>query len=201
MAYVLKAILLAVGAYLLGAVNASILISRRRDKGDIRQHGSGNAGATNMARVYGMVLGLAAFALDMLKALVTCGVGRWLLGDVGVAVGGLACMIGHCFPAFYHFKGGKGISVGAGLGLSVNRKVFAVILLVFLIAAVLSKRVSVGSICASAAIVPCAFLFSSSAPLHWMAVLAAILAVFQHRSNIRRILQGTEPEFRAAKRK
>ena len=102
--------------YLLGSLSFSIIISCLFLGRDIRKHGSGNAGATNMTRVFGWVAGVATLAFDVLKAVAAMMIGRRLLGDVGVCLGGMAVMLGHCFPLFHHFKGGKGIATGAAIG-------------------------------------------------------------------------------------
>ena len=135
-----KYLLIAVAGYLLGSMSASILLSRLALGGDVRGKGSGNAGATNMARVYGWGMGFVTLGCDMLKAVLATWIGSLLLGDVGLALGGVCCMVGHCFPVFHKFKGGKGISVGAALGLMIDWKVFVGIIAVFLIVAVLMQH-------------------------------------------------------------
>ena len=145
-----KYALITVAGYLLGSLSASILISRTALGEDVRSKGSGNAGATNMARVYGWGMGFVTLGCDMLKAVLATWIGSLLLGDVGLALGGVCCMVGHCFPVFHKFKGGKGISVGAALGLAIDWRVFVAIVAVFLIAAFLTKKVSFGSVCAAA---------------------------------------------------
>ncbi len=197
---ILKYAAVIVGGYLLGSLSASILLSRTAWGGDVREKGSGNAGATNMARVYGWGMGFVTLGCDMLKAVLACLLGKLLLGDLGLAVGGICCMIGHCFPVFHQFKGGKGISVGAALGLMIDWKVFLCIIGVFLIVAFLSKKVSLGSICASVGIAAFTALFRVGTPQLVLACFAMCLAIFQHRANIQRLLNGTEPDFRAAKR-
>ena len=196
-----KYALTATAGYLLGSFSASILLSRLALGGDVRGKGSGNAGATNMARVYGLGAGFATLGCDMLKAILATWLGSLLLGDPGLALGGIFCMIGHCFPVFHKFKGGKGISVGAALGLMIDWRVFLCIIAVFLIVAFLSKKVSLGSIAASIAITVSSLLFGVSTPRLVLAIVAMCLAVFQHRGNIRRLLQGTEPDFKAARPK
>ena len=193
--------LLIAGSYLIGSVNGSILLSRIFRIGDIRKQGSGNAGATNMARVYGWGYGIMTLCLDVLKGIVCTQLGAWLLGDIGVAVCGFACLLGHCFPIFYHFKGGKGISVGAALGFAIDWRVLVTIVCIFLIGALLSKKVSFGSVCAAVGIVVASFAFGVSTPKLILALCTMVLVLFQHRSNIRRLLNGTEPDFRAAKTK
>ena len=195
---VIKYAAVIISGYLLGSVSASILLSRSAWGGDVRGKGSGNAGATNMARVYGLGAGFLTLGCDMLKAVLACWIGSLLLGDVGLAVGGICCMIGHCFPVFHRFKGGKGISVGAALGLMIDWRVFVCIIGVFLIVAFLSKKVSLGSVFASVGIAAFSIVFQVGTPKIVLAVCAMCLAIFQHRSNIKRLLNGTEPDFKAA---
>ncbi len=194
----LKYIFICLGGYLLGSVSISIILSRMLGV-DVRKKGSGNAGATNMARSYGLVAGFATLAGDFLKAVIVMYVGWRLCGDWGVMAGGIACITGHCFPIFYDFRGGKGISVGAAIGLAIDWRVFVGIVIVFLIAAFLSKKVSLGSVCAAVAVIILSLLFAVPLPRLLLAIYAAALAIFQHRANIRRLSAGEEPDFRAAK--
>lgn len=195
-----KYLLTVVLGYLLGSLSSSILLSRGALGGDVRTKGSGNAGATNMARVYGWGAGVLTLVCDMLKAAVSLWIGWKLLGDWGLAVGGIACMVGHCFPVFHQFKGGKGISVGAMLGLAIDWRVFVAIIVTFLIVALLTKKVSAGSIAAAAAITVSSVIFHVGTPKILLAVVAMCIAVFQHRGNIRRLIDGTEPDFKAKKK-
>ena len=196
----LYAIIILVCGYLLGSLSFSIILSRLLGK-DIRRQGSGNAGATNMTRVFGWAAGVATLAFDFLKAVAAMLIGRALLGDVGVCFGGIAAMTGHCWPVFHRFKGGKGISVGAALGLMIDWRVLVTILIVFLIGALLTKKVSVGSVAAAVAIVPATWIFAPRAPMLAMAVFGMVLAVSRHAENIRRLRAGTEPDFRAGGKK
>lgn len=190
-----------IGSYLLGSLSLSIIVSSKLFGGDIRGMGSGNAGATNMARVYGLGAGFLTLGCDMLKAILATWLGSLLLGDAGLALGGICCMVGHCFPVFHGFKGGKGISAGAAIGLMIDWRVFVTIIAVFLIVAFLSRKVSLGSIAASVAITAASLIFAVSTPKLVLAIVAMCLAVFQHRGNISRLLKGTEPDFKPAKKK
>ena len=198
---VLKYLLVIIVGYLLGSLSVSVLLSRNLLGSDVRSHGSGNAGATNMARVYGMKAGVLTLAGDMLKALLAMWLGNLLLGDNGLAAAGIACILGHCFPVFHDFKGGKGISVGAAIGLAIDWRVFVFIIAVFLITAFLTKKVSFGSLCASIAIIVACLLFHVSTPKLILAIFAMVLAIYQHRANIKRLHDGTEADFKAAKDK
>ncbi len=194
---VLKYLLIVVVGYLLGSVSISIILSRMLGS-DVRKKGSGNAGATNMARSFGLLAGFATLAGDFLKAVIAMAIGYRLCGDWGLMAGGVACTTGHCFPIFYDFRGGKGISVGAAIGLMIDWRVFVGIILVFLLAAFLSKKASLGSVCAAVAVVILSLVFAVPLPRLLLAIYAALLAIFQHRSNIKRLSEGTEPDFKAA---
>ncbi len=197
---ILKYILIVVAGYLLGSVSFSIIFSRLLGR-DVREQGSGNAGATNMARSFGLGAGFVTLFGDFFKAVAAMALGWLLAGDWGLMAGGAACITGHCFPVFYHFHGGKGISVGAAIGLAIDWRVFLAIVAVFLIAAFLSKKVSLGSVCAAVAVVAFSIVFAVPLPRLLLAIYGACLAVFQHRANIKRLIEGTEPDFHAAKEK
>ena len=190
-------IIIALG-YLLGSLSSSVLLSIKAWGGDVRKKGSGNAGATNMARVYGWAAGILTLVCDMAECALSVWIGWKLLGDWGLVAGGMACMLGHCFPVFHGFKGGKGISVGAVIGLAIDWRVFLTIVAVFLIAALLTKKVSAGSLAAALALTAAAIVFAVGTPKLILAVFSSCLAVFQHRGNIKRLANGTEPDFKAA---
>lgn len=195
---ILKYAIVIVAGYLLGSLSASVLLSKLGWGRDVRKHGSGNAGATNMARVFGLGAGFATLAGDMLKAAAAMYLGMKLLGDAGIAAGGIACVLGHCFPVFHEFHGGKGISVGAMVGLAIDWRVFVGIVAVFLIVAFLTKKVSAGSLAACVAITVLALVFHVSTPKLILAIAVMCIAIFRHRSNIKRLAEGTEADFKAA---
>ena len=198
--FVLKGLFILVLAYLLGSLSFSIVFSRMLGR-DIRKQGSGNAGATNMTRVFGWAAGVATLVFDVLKAVAPMLVGRALLGDTGICLGGIGSLVGHCWPVFHDFKGGKGISVGAALGLMIDWRVFVTIIAVFLIVALLTKKVSLGSIAAAVSVVPATLVFAPRLPLIILAVFGMVLTISRHAENIRRLIAGTEPDFRAGKMK
>ena len=192
-------IIVPAAGYLLGSLSFSIIISCLFLGRDIRKHGSGNAGATNMTRVFGWVAGVATLAFDVLKALAAMLIGRRLLGDAGVCLGGMAAMLGHCFPLFHHFKGGKGIATGAAIGFMIDWWVGVSIVAAFLIGALISKKVSIGSIAAAVTIIPATWIFAPRPSMIALSVFASVLAITRHRENIKRLRAGTEPDFRAGK--
>jgi glycerol-3-phosphate acyltransferase PlsY len=185
-------------SYLLGSMSFSIILSKILGR-DIRQQGSGNAGATNMTRVFGWAAGAATLVFDVLKAVAAMLIGRALLGDVGICLGGMGSLVGHCWPVFHQFKGGKGVSVGAAIGLMIDWRVLVTIVAVFLIVALLSKKVSLGSVCAAVSIVPATLVFAPRAPMIALAVFGAVVTICRHAENIKRLIAGTEPDFRAGK--
>lgn len=192
----MKFVIVIIAAYLLGSFCASIPITRKLYGDDVRNHGSGNAGATNVARVYGLKAGLLTLACDMAKTVAAMLIGKYLCGEAGEALAGAVCITAHCFPLYFDFRGGKGVSVGAALGLMCGWKVFASIMAVFFIVAFLSRKVSLGSICASAALPGCALIFFSGEYMVWMSIYSALLVIIMHRSNIERLIKGTEGDFK-----
>ena len=195
----MKIILIALIAYLLGSFCASIPLSRRCCGGDVRLYGSGNAGATNMARVYGLKAGLATLLLDMLKPVAAMLLGEYFMGGAGKAVAGAFCIIGHCFPLYFGFRGGKGVSVGAALGLMTGLPVLGIIMAVFFTTATISRKVSLGSVTAAVSLPLASWLTLAGEEIIMMNVFSAALVVFMHRGNISRLIKGTEPDFHPKK--
>ena len=194
-------ILLALGSYLIGCVSLSIILSKNIFGGDVRGMGSGNAGATNMARSFGMSAGVLTLLADALKAVIAMVIGNLLFGDLGLAIAGTCCLIGHCYPVFYGFKGGKGVSVGAAIAFAIDWKVGIFVVLCFAIVAALTRRVSPSSISAAIGIVIAGLIFKVSTPELIMSIIGAILVIYRHKENIKRLIAGTEPEFKAGSSK
>jgi len=194
-------ILLALGSYLIGCVSLSIILSKNVFGGDVRGMGSGNAGATNMARSFGMSAGVLTLLADALKAVIAMVVGNLLFGDLGLAIAGTCSLIGHCYPVFYGFKGGKGVSVGAAIAFAIDWKVGIFVVICFAIVAALTRRVSPSSISAAVGIVIAGLIFKVSTPELIMSIIGAILVIYRHKENIKRLIAGTEPEFKAGSSK
>lgn len=197
----MKLFLCAVAGYLLGSISVSILVTKYIFHADLRTQGSGNAGATNAARVYGLGAGVLTFAGDFLKSVLAMLLGRLLGGTVGLAIGGAACLLGHCFPLYFKFKGGKAVSAGAAVGLMIDWRLFLILVAVFALMALLSKRASVCSMSAALALAIGAPFFTADAALIALAVFTCLLVLVMHRANIRRLLRGEEPPFRLGSRK
>jgi len=196
-----KCIAIAAGSFVVGSLSLSILASKHLFGKDIRKEGSGNAGATNMARVHGWGAGLLTLAGDALKAAVCMVAGNAIAGEVGMCVGAGACMLGHCFPILHGFKGGKGIAVGGAVAFGIDWRVGVCTVGSFLLGALLSKKVSVGSLCGAVAIAASTYFLHLSTPRLILSLFCACLAIARHRDNIKRLIEGTEPDFKVGKGK
>lgn len=186
-------------AYLFGSISSSVLLSRRLYNTDIRTRGSGNAGATNAARVFGMGMGLLTFGCDAAKTIAATGIGWWLGGEIGFALAGGVCLVGHCWPAFFKLKGGKGVTVGTVLSLLIDWRVFLVLAAVFFGLFAIARIVSVSSMGCAVALPILTFVFGCPAPVRWLGIFAGALVLWQHRSNFVRLLRGQESRFSPAK--
>lgn len=198
-------VLAAAGGYLLGSLPTGYLVGRARGV-DVRTVGSGNIGATNVMRVLGKTAGLFVLAVDALKGLVAvAGLGRALPASVGsgaaasdlVAVtAGVAAILGHNYPCWLGFKGGKGIATSAGVLLALMPAALGWCFGVWAVVFALSRYVSLASISAAAAL-PLATWWTGYGPLlSGLSLALGALAIVKHRANIRRLLDGTEPRWR-----
>lgn len=182
----------AAGGYLLGSLSFSILLSHSRFGEDIRNHGSGNAGMTNMLRTFGKWAAVAVLAGDFLKGLAAALVGQLLAGTPGALVAGFFAVVGHAFPLYFQFRGGKGVATAAGFILGVQPLVLLIILAIFLLAVALSRMISLGSILAAAAYPVSVTLLGYPAPQPLLALCLGLLVIWLHRGNLVRILRGEE---------
>ena len=193
--------LLAVAAasYLLGCFNGAVIVSKYILRDDVRNHGSGNAGLTNFHRTFGGPLTAVVILCDVLKAVIAVLRGSWLLGFIDPLFGkywaGVFCLLGHMFPCMFHFKGGKGILSGGTIALMIDWRVALVVWGGFLILTALTRYVSLGSLWAGASF---PFITWYCYPEPIIVILGFIcggLVVWQHRTNIKRLLNGTENKF------
>lgn len=184
-----------IAAYLLGSLCFSILVSRLMERIDIRDYGSNNAGATNVLRVMGPKAAALVFLGDGVKGCGAVLLGQALGGESLAWLCALASVLGHCFPIFFRLKGGKGVSTMAGAVITLDGSLSLLLAAVFFVLLLLTRRVSVGSL-ALAALLPVTFsLFYGFLIPQWAACLGmGLLMVFQHRQNLIRIVQGTEPK-------
>ena len=192
------AFLAALSSYLLGNLNGAVIASTLVAHEDVRTQGSGNAGLTNFIRNYGVQNALLVFLFDGGKAVLSCLIGGWLLGNYGMAaegrmLGGLFVIVGHVFPAIYDFKGGKGILSGFFVALTVDWRVALIILGVFAVVYALTMYVSLSSVLGASAFCIGFVCFHFG---NWMmiicAVTAGLLTIIMHHTNIKRLLKGEE---------
>jgi acyl phosphate:glycerol-3-phosphate acyltransferase len=190
-------ILVVIVAYLIGSIPFGYLIVRGKIGADIRQTGSGGTGATNVSRRVGKVAGVVTLVLDALKGAAAVLIARAVSGDDWViAAAAIAVLVGHIFPVWLRFRGGKGVATGAGVFLVVAPVALLCAGFLFVATVVLTRYVSLGSMVAAATIPLFVWLLSGSQPLLLTAILGALLIVFAHRGNIGRLAHGTESQFR-----
>ncbi|MFM7303004.1 MAG: glycerol-3-phosphate 1-O-acyltransferase PlsY [Alphaproteobacteria bacterium] len=179
------------GGYLIGSIPFGLLLTKAAGLGDIRKVGSGNIGATNVLRTGRKGLAAATLILDGLKGAVAVLLARQFLGDQDLVVG-TAAVLGHLFPVWLGFRGGKGVATGLGVLLAAAWPVGLACCAVWLVAAKILKMSSAAALAAFAA-APLFALVLSSADHALMALLIAVLVFWRHEENIRRLLAGTEP--------
>lgn len=193
MIYTMDKILLVVAAYLLGSIPFGYLIVRGKSGSDIRETGSGGTGATNVSRRAGKAAGVLTLLLDAAKGCVAVLIARAVSGDDWViAVAAIAALVGHIFPVWLGFRGGKGVATGVGIFLVLAPIALLCAGVVFVAIVVLTRYVSLGSLTAAVLIPVLVWLQSDSQPLLVAAVVGAALIVFAHRGNIQRLVSGTE---------
>ena len=189
----IKLILIAIAAYFMGNINPAIIIGKLYGI-DIRKEGSGNAGMTNTIRVIGLGAGIAVFAVDVLKAFTAVTLGNFIAGDALGGIIAFACVVlGHCYPALYGFKGGKGVAASLGAALALNWQsaliALAVAGIVFLVS---GRRMSIASIIAVVTYPVLVYFFVDDKRLFIFAIVAVLFVVIQHAANIKRIAHGEE---------
>ena len=192
----LKYLLIAVAGYLLGNISLGIFIARIYGIKDIRKVGSGNAGTTNVLRNLGWFPSVLTLVGDCLKGLLAALLGKYLAGDIGLLVGGTCAILGHDFPVFFKFKGGKGIATSLGLILMVDPWIALILLVLVLGIVAITRYMSVGSIMACFLYPVLTVLFKAGDPHYAAYVLfaffAGVLALYQHRANLLRLMRREE---------
>ena len=198
-------VVMAIIAYLIGSINFSVIISKKVAGFDVREKGSGNAGSTNMLRSVGKGAAVLTLLCDILKGvvaiLIAIGIGNLVKdADKGllVQIAGVAVVLGHTFPIFFGFKGGKGVATSLGILLMTNWQIGLICLVFALVLMALTQMVSLGS-CAAAVLFPVLTLFikehyivAEGGSYFIYSVILAVIVLYNHRSNIKRMLNGTE---------
>jgi glycerol-3-phosphate acyltransferase PlsY len=201
-------VLIPVFAYLLGSIPFGLILGKIFASGDVRKEGSGNIGATNVARVAGPLAGILTLLLDGAKgAAAVLLAERYSNGSaLWMIIAGLAALIGHCFPIWLKFKGGKGVATAAGVYLALSPVVFLAGLILFILVVGFWRYVSLGSISAAAAMPM--LLYFLWAPHHapppvitFGALAVAMLIVYKHDANLQRLVNGQEPKFSFSRKK
>ena len=201
-------LLIPVAAYLLGSIPFGLILAKTFGGADVRKSGSGNIGATNVARVVGPLAGILTLLLDIAK-----GAGAVLVAErlsnssaTWMTIAAFAALVGHCFPLWLRFKGGKGVATAAGVFAVLSPLACVGAILLFLLVVIFWRYVSLGSISAAAAMP--LLIYFLWAPRHapplaviFGALAAAVLIIFKHRGNLRRLLEGAEPKFSFSKEK
>lgn len=199
-------IIIAIIAYAIGSINFSVILSKKMAGFDVREKGSGNAGSTNMLREVGKKAAVLTLVCDILKGVVSILIAL-LIGKIVknvdrallIQIAGILVVIGHTFPIFFGFKGGKGVATSFGVLLMVNWKIGFICLTFALVIIIASKMVSMGSI-GAAILFPVLTIFinehyivsASGLKYFIFSLILAIFVIFNHRENVKRILNGTE---------
>ena len=206
-------IIMAIIAYLIGSINFSVILSKKMAGFDVREKGSGNAGSTNMLRSVGKKAAAITLICDILKGVVAIGIAI-LLGNVIenmnrellLQIAGIAVVTGHTFPIFFGFKGGKGVATSLGVILMSNWQIGLICLVFALVLMALTRMVSMGSV-GAAVLFPVLVLFihtnytiPEGSSYFVYSIILALIVAFNHRSNIQRILNGTENNIREPSR-
>lgn len=206
-----KFIIIAVISYFLGSLNFSIIVSKALAKKDIRESGSGNAGATNMLRTYGKKFAVFTMIGDILKVAAAILIAFIILDaplnlifgfadnkDTAVTIilykefAGFFCVLGHIFPCYFKFKGGKGVAACTGMVILVDWRIALILFVIFVLTVLISNWISLGSIIIAVLFPVLILIFYKSLILTLIALLFAVIVIIAHRENIKRILNGTE---------
>jgi acyl phosphate:glycerol-3-phosphate acyltransferase len=180
-------------AYLIGSIPFALILARRYGAADLRLIGSGNLGAANVMRASGTAAGVIVALLDMAKGAASVWIAEQIEpGPLVPAAAGLAAIVGHVYPAWLRFRGGKGVATACGVFAMLTPLALPPALAIFTLAVWLTKYISLGSVLASAALPALAYALGSSAPAVIAACAAAAIILFRHRANVRRLRTGTE---------
>ena len=190
--------LIIAAAYLIGSIPFALILARRWGAADLRRVGSGNLGAANVLRASGVTAGVLVAALDIAKGAVSVVLAQRLGGaGAGPAAAGVAAIVGHVYPVWLGFRGGKGVATACGVFTVLTPLAVPPALAIFLAGVWITKYISVGSVLASVALPTAAYVTGSPGPVVGAAVAASALILFRHRSNLARLREGTERRFGA----
>ncbi len=187
--------------YLLGSINSAVIISKVFYRQDIRKMGSGNAGTTNVLRSLGKKAALFTFLGDFAKGILAVILGLLFYGRLGMVLAGGAAILGHNWPVYFGFKGGKGVLTSFAVMLIVSWKAALVSLLIFIIVVALTRYVSLGSILAAISIAAFVYIFNgfNFDEVFCLSFGISLLVIFRHSANIKRLIKGTESKLGSKK--
>lgn len=190
--------------YLIGSINSSIIIGKILTGKDLRDYGSGNAGATNALRVLGKKAGILTFVFDALKTVIAILICQAIFKEnkeIAIYLSGIGTVLGHNYPLWFKFKGGKGIVVSVVTIFFADWKIGLFIFIVSLFIMIISRYVSLGSVVGSVLLIILAFIFKwDNIPYIVYALIISSLAIFRHRANILRLISGTENKLNFSKK-
>ena len=201
-----------IAAYLLGSINFAVIFANAFLKKDVRKLGSGNAGTTNVMRTAGLLPGILTFVCDALKGFVACYIGKTVFFYVmnnsgayahplyGAYLCGVICMLGHVFPAFFQFKGGKGVAVSVGIYAVCCPKAMIIGLTVFALCVLITRIVSLSSLIATVTVISLSIVFYNYTEFKLLSAILSIsmgLIIFlKHKDNIKRLIKGEEKKIK-----
>lgn len=188
----MKEVLLILLCYFIGSIPFSFIVARTLADVDVRSRGSGNVGATNVLRTSGKVAAVLAVAGDLLKGTLAAWLGLILGGPLLAAGCSLAAVIGHCYPVFLKFRGGKAVATAGGVVLFLMPKICLILLCLFIIIIILTRYVSLASVIVAATLPILAILLNYPWQYSLLSLLMALLVIYRHRENIKRLRQGNE---------
>lgn len=196
-----KVIFCIIISYLLGNISGGMIFGKLLFNKDIRDYGSKNAGTTNALRVFGIKAGALTFIVDVLKSLLACFIGMKLLGLSGILLAGIFVVIGHNWPIFLNFKGGKGIASSFGFIMFLDYKIAIVAIIIFIIIIILTKYISLGSMLTTTLVLPISYIFFGYRNIYVLLtfLFLASLSIFRHNSNIIRLINGNENKIKIKK--
>lgn len=192
----LKTVLILILAYVIGSIPFALIIGKAVGGVDVRNYGSGNLGGTNAFRVLGWKAGISVIIADILKGMVATYLGMVAGGETLGILAGLVAAVGHCYPLFAGFKGGKGVAVGTGVYLVLAPQVVLLAALAFALTLLISRYVSLSSIIAALTLGILTLVYDMSIFLTIISWVLVVFVIYRHRSNIKRILNGTENRIR-----
>ncbi|MGB3368295.1 MAG: glycerol-3-phosphate 1-O-acyltransferase PlsY [Acidaminobacteraceae bacterium] len=185
-------IILIILGYLIGSIPCSYLVSRMLGHIDIREHGSGNSGATNVFRTLGKKAGIYAFIGDFLKGLLAAVIGRYILGEEGALLCSTFAVLGHCYPFTIAFKGGKGVATTIGMIFGINPLIGIVLIGVQIVIIAITRYMSLASIISAAMFPLIVLLMAKESYFLYYSIFLGLFVIYRHRLNLARLLNGSE---------